>query len=64
MDSEKRLIDLETKFMFQEELLSELNKIVTKQQITIDSLSRELKSVSEGLGGDSSNPKDEKPPHY
>ena len=35
---EEKLIDLETKFSFQEDLLNELNNVVANQQKQIDEL--------------------------
>lgn len=67
-----KIIDLETKFSFQEDLLQELNEIVIRQQRQIDELGRQLgalkqqfeeleagKSGSHNLVADN-----EKPPHY
>lgn len=67
---ENRIIDLEVKFTYQEDLLEQLNKIVTKQQFTIDKLTNELKAIRSSVeqagsvGGQSKNLKDEVPPHY
>lgn len=61
---EPRIIDLEIKFTHQEELLNELNQVVTKQQFVIDKLTKEmleLKINSLHSEGEISN---EKPPHY
>ena len=62
--TENRIIDLEIKFTHQEDLLAQLNEIVTKQQFTIDKLKKdlmELKINSLHSEGEVSN---EKPPHY
>jgi len=64
MSDEQRITDLEIKFSYQEELLTELNKIVTKQQLTIDFLTKEFKSLSDSIDADGSSSQDEKPPHY
>jgi uncharacterized coiled-coil protein SlyX len=61
---EERLIALEEKFSYQDELVNELNKIVSDQQSTISFLVKELKGLSEMANSGSSNLKDEKPPHY
>lgn len=65
---EDRIIDLEIKFTFQEELLAELNNIVTAQQFKIDKLEKELKMLHSAIGDSQGSPggglKDEKPPHY
>ncbi|MFT6632101.1 MAG: SlyX protein [Bacteriovoracaceae bacterium] len=65
---EKRIIDLEVKFSFQEDLLAELNEIVTKQQFTIDKLQREMQviqsTMESGDGAENRSLKDDIPPHY
>jgi SlyX protein len=61
---ESQIIDLQIKLTHQEDLLDQLNQIVTKQQFTIDNLVkevRELKLTSISGQGEISN---EKPPHY
>ena len=61
---EKRIIDLEIKYTHQEDLLEQLNRIVTKQQFTIDALIKEvneLKLASLNGDGEITN---ERPPHY
>ena len=68
----EKIIDLETKFSFQEDLLQQLNKEMLLQQRRIDALSLQLRLVreqlSELLAGDgvqhAEAPVDEKPPHY
>ncbi|MEQ1529016.1 MAG: SlyX family protein [Methylococcales bacterium] len=67
--SESRVIELEIKAAYQEDLLAELNQIVCKQQQQIDRLeatcellNERIKSLStEGIGGEVI---DEVPPHY
>lgn len=69
MIEEKRIIDLEIKFSYQDDLLTQLNEVVTKQQSTIERLEKEILDLkrnvnaSNSVGGVSSL-KDEKPPHY
>ncbi len=67
-NTEKRIDDLEIKFTFQEDLLTQLNDIVTNQQFTIDKLEKEIKllrsSIEDPQAGESGNLADEKPPHY
>lgn len=67
--SEKQLIELETKLTYQEDLIQELNTIVTKQQAQLDrltdtckSLDNRLKDVMQSLP-DNQNI-NETPPHY
>ncbi|MDO9215392.1 MAG: SlyX family protein [Methylococcales bacterium] len=68
--NDDRLIELEIKAAYQEDLLQELNKIVSAQQqqiqrleATCQLLNERIKSLStEGAGGGESI--DEVPPHY
>jgi SlyX protein len=67
--NEERIIELEIKAAYQEDLLQELNKIVTKQQQQIDRLeatceilNERIKSLS--LERTSAENVDEVPPHY
>lgn len=71
--TQEQLIELQTQFAFQEDLLQALNEVVTRQQAQIDALQRELLSnrdklthvlenlPSQGEGGSNN---DERPPHY
>jgi SlyX protein len=65
---ENRLIDLEVKAGFTEDLLDQLNAQVYRQQQHIDALIQELRLLRERLpesgGGETRNPRDEIPPHY
>lgn len=58
---EERLVSLEEKFSYQDELVNELNKIVAEQQTTIEFLVKEIKGLSALTAASSTN---EKPPHY
>ena len=67
--NEDRLVDIETKIAFQENIIKELNDVVCKQQEEIAQLQKtckllfnQLKTVSVEPSGN--NPKDEIPPHY
>ncbi len=65
----QRLIDIETKLAYQEDLIQELNKTVHSQQLKLDQLEQALRSLSlrdNSLAeqDDSEYPVDEKPPHY
>ena len=69
--TEERLTHLEIKFMEQEQLLSELNKIVSEQQSTIENLLKEIKTNNERSNGVSDESvslfdqlQEERPPHY
>ena len=68
---EEKLIELETKFSFQEDLLSDLNEIVAKQQRHLDELITEMSEIKEQLqdaaergAAEGQEEQDEKPPHY
>jgi SlyX protein len=66
---EDRLVDIETKLSYQEDLVEELNKTVYQQQQKLEhlqaiceALARELRALAEaGNDGKSAN---ERPPHY
>jgi len=68
---DEKLIELETKFSYQEDLLSDLNGIVARQQRQLDELISEMTGIKEQLqvaiergpaGGQGEQI--EKPPHY
>ncbi len=67
--SEERFIDLETRLAHQDQLLNELNDVVTEQQAKImqlealcKSLIQRVRSVGDGVPADEAV--DERPPHY
>jgi len=67
--SEERFIDLESRLAHQDQLLHELNDVVTAQQAKImqlDELCRSLidrvRSIGDGVSTDDEG--DERPPHY
>ncbi len=66
---EERLVNIETKITFQEDLIEELNKTVYQQQNRLDrlericeSLVRHIESLEEA--GSEGMPAVERPPHY
>lgn len=67
-----KLIDLESKFSFQEDLLLELNQVVIRQQKQLDEMAREMGALKQqleevavrGPAGEESAQQNEKPPHY
>lgn len=66
---EERLINIETKITFQEDLIEELNKTVYQQQQKIErleamcqSLAQHMKSLS--AARNDGMPANERPPHY
>ena len=67
--SEERFIDLETRLAHQDQLLHELNDVVTAQQAKITALDELCKSLiarvrSIGEAMPAGDPGDERPPHY
>jgi SlyX protein len=67
--SEDRLIDIESKLAHQDQLLSELNEVLTEQQgriMQLEQLSTSLIERVRAIGDAAPNdgPVDERPPHY
>ncbi len=67
-DLDKRLMDLEIKASFTEDLVEQLNQTIFQQQQQIDALIREVSQLRQhtpdgGTGGFGSL-RDERPPHY
>lgn len=66
--TEDRLVNLEIKASYTEDLLDSLNEVVVRQQRQIDLLLRELARLAEhGPTAEARapvNPRDELPPHY
>ena len=67
--NERRLIDLESRFSFQEEAIRELSDALVRQQQRIDRLEASLNVVVEQLqrgdaGDETQTPENERPPHY
>ncbi len=67
--SEERFIDLETRLAHQDQLLHELNDVVTSQQaklMQLEGLCRALidRVKAVGAGGAEGDPAGERPPHY
>lgn len=67
--TEERLINIESKIAFQEDLIDELNKTLYQQQLRMDkleatceALARHIAALSESAQG--GRPADERPPHY
>lgn len=69
-DSEELIVELQTKLAFQDDLLEELNKVVTEQQHQImrmndavEALKRQVKSLQteQQMTGEAKEPP---PPHY
>ena len=67
--NEDRIIELEIKTAYQEDLLQELNKIVSRQQQQIERLEATCKLLNERINslsieGSGAESVDEVPPHY
>ncbi|MDP3419457.1 MAG: SlyX family protein [Thiobacillus sp.] len=66
--TESRLVELETKLAFAEDLLDTLNQTVARQQGQIDSLQQQLRllhqQIQDAAPEESRTPRDEIPPHY
>ena len=67
--SEERFIDLESRLAHQDQMLNELNDVLTEQQarlMQLEELCRTLvdrvRSLGEGLPA--ADPADERPPHF
>ncbi len=72
--TEQRIITIETKIAFQEDIISQLNDVICKQQDQIDALERltqqlllrvrDLSEASVASSSVGSDMMDERPPHY
>lgn len=66
--TESRLVELETKLAFAEDLLDTLNQTVARQQGQIDSLQQQLRLLHQQIQDAAPDapraPRDEIPPHY
>ena len=67
--SEDRFIDLESRLAHQDQLLNELNEVMTQQQAKLmqletlcNSLISRVRSIGEAMPD--SDPSNERPPHY
>jgi SlyX protein len=69
-DVEQRITDLEIKLSFTEDTVEKLNEVVTRQQVQIDRLIRELVELRDRATAAAAEPggirslRDELPPHY
>lgn len=66
---EERFIDLESRLAHQDQLLHDLNEVVTGQQARLMQLEELCRSLIErvraiGDGAGAGDPGDERPPHY
>lgn len=64
-DLSQQVIDLQTQFSFQEDVIQALNEIVSRQQAKIDQLSKENEEIRTILRSQSDKlNENERPPHY
>ena len=66
-DTEERIIELETRLTFQDDLLQKLDDVIIRQQQEIDELKTQLTSINQQLaevGGQVDPQNDGPPPHY
>lgn len=66
---EERLIELETRLAFQDDVVQELNRVVVRQQQEIDTLRRELEALRAQIRAMAptlvaSRAEETPPPHY
>lgn len=64
---EKRIAELEVRYMQQQELLQELSDVLYDQQKTLDALKAEVEVLKQKLAGDPGlvdARQQERPPHY
>jgi SlyX protein len=64
---EERIIELETRLAFQEDLLQKLDDVIIRQQQEIDELKTQLIRINQQLsevGGQVDSQTDAPPPHY
>jgi SlyX protein len=67
MDDESRIVELELRYMQQQELLQQLSEALYAQQRELDALRAELSQVKKKLEGEPGlvdARQQEKPPHY
>ncbi|MDP3585853.1 MAG: SlyX family protein [Thiobacillus sp.] len=66
--TESRLVELETKLAFAEDLLDTLSQTVARQQGQIDSLQQQLRllhqQIQDASPDEARTPRDDIPPHY
>ena len=65
-----RVVDLEVKLGYQEQMLDDLNEFVTRQQGQIDRLEKMVEQLTDSISdvqeasSGPRRPEDERPPHY
>ena len=64
---EERIVELETRLTYQDDLLQKLDDVIIKQQQEIDALKAQLMNISQQLNqvaGSIDIPDEGPPPHY
>jgi SlyX protein len=62
---QRRIVNLELRFMQQERLIEELNQVVVEQQRALERMAIAMRTLQEQVrAGAEAMPKDERPPHY
>lgn len=66
---EKRLIELEIRFSHQDNFISQLNEVVTEQQMRIERLEKAILDLKKDINSENNVDSrrtllDDKPPHY
>lgn len=66
---EQRLIDIETKVLYQENTIEQLNQVVCRQQDQIEQLEKKIERLTKNFKSildmsEDVRPGHEKPPHY
>lgn len=66
VDPEARFIALETKLMYLEKLVDDLNRVLISHTTLIDELTLRVRRIEDGVraGGEEAKPPHEPPPHY
>lgn len=66
--NDERIINLEIKFAHQDDFLEQLNQVVTRQQMIIERLEKEILDLKKNVNTNgvegSRSLADDKPPHY
>lgn len=70
-DIQEQLIDLQTRVVYQEDTLEQLNQVITRQDADISQLKQQVRILAQRLedslrtrGQDGEQVLDERPPHY
>lgn len=65
-DDDSRFIELETRLMYQDKLLDDLNRVLVSHTALIDDLLRRVRRVEESFRAnvEDAKPPNEPPPHY